>query len=48
MAPCDAHTKLLESNHAVEMVIYENLTQKVMPLFYASSLHKLKFNVSVV
>ena len=33
MAPCDAYTKLLESNHPVVVVIYENLTQKVMPLF---------------
>ena len=31
MAPCDAYTKLLESNHPVVVVIYENLTQKVMP-----------------
>ena len=38
MAPCDAHTKLLESNHAVEMVIYENLTQKVYALILCQQL----------
>ena len=33
MALCDAYTRLLESHHEVVVVIYENLTQKVMLLF---------------
>jgi len=35
----------LESHHAVVVVIYENLTQKIL---YANSLHKLKFYVPVI
>ena len=34
MSPRDLYTKLLESLREVVVVIYENVTQKVMPLFY--------------